>query len=179
MSNPWQNVTQFAYNLAEAQPSVDINGGGVIIEADQTSFPALDGLAIFLLTLEPGAVRIPHWHPDTNEMQYMLTGQCHFGLITPAQNGNAGLDRSYDLTPGMIGFIPQGWFHHIENTGSETATMLVIFNNANPNNVDISWGFQITPPTLLQQVFGISFQGMLTNQIWIAPGTDKQVGGTD
>jgi len=177
MSNPWQDVTNFAYDLAGAQPSVDLPGG-TIIEADQTTFPALNGLAIFLLTLEPGAVRIPHWHPDTNEMQYMLSGQCHFGLITPSQDGGPGTDCSYDLTSGMIGFVPQGWFHHIENTGTGPAAMLVIFNNANPDNVDISWGFSITPPPLLQQVFGISFQGMQTDQIWIAAATGSQGGAS-
>jgi oxalate decarboxylase len=177
MSDPWQNVTQFSFDLAGAQPTISLPGG-TIIEANQGTFPALNGLAIYLLTLQPGAVRIPHWHPDSDEVQYVLGGQCHIGLITTAQGSGPGADRSYDLTAGMIGYIPRVWFHYIQNTGSEPATMLVIFNSATPDNTDISWGFGITPPALLQQVFGISFQGMNTDQIWISAAPAAQDGGS-
>ena len=169
--DPSKQPTQFSFDLAGQNPTVDIPGGGTILEANASTFPALqgNGLAVYLLTLEPGAVRIPHWHPDSSEVQYMLQGQAHIGLITPAQGTGPGADCSYDLTPGMIGVAPQGWFHYIQNTGTETAVMLIIFNNQSPDNVDITWAFDITSPELLQQCFGISFQGMSTSQIWISP----------
>jgi oxalate decarboxylase len=169
---PWS----FSYNLLGAQPNVDIPGGGEIREASAETFPALNGLAVFYLTLEPGAVRIPHWH-DANEVQYLLSGSIRVGMTSPAQGTGPGADLSYDLTPGMIGFVPMGWFHYIENTGTETAAMLIIFNSDTPDNFDISWSFKITPPAMLQQVFGIPFQNVDTNQIWIAPKPSTTPGG--
>ena len=148
---------------------MNIAGAGTLREANANTFPVLQGLAVFLLTMEPGAVRIPHWHPDSDEMQYVISGQCHIGLISTANGTGPGTDCSYDLTQGMVGYIPRGWFHYIQNTGTEPMTMLVIFDNERPDDTDITWGFNITPPALLQQLFGISFQGMNTNQIWLSP----------
>jgi len=169
MADQDQQFPPFSYDLLRAQPTVSVPGGGTIIEANQGTFPALNGLAIYYLTLEPGAVRIPHWHPDADEAQYLLAGQCRIGLISLAQGTGPGQDCSYDLTAGMIGYVPRGWFHYIQNTGTEPMRMLVIFDSSSPDNVDISWGFGITPASLLQQVFGIDFQGMDTSQIWISP----------
>jgi oxalate decarboxylase len=168
MSDPWQHVTGFSFDLAGSKPAVDLPGG-TIREANQGAFPVLNGLAVYLLTLEPGAVRIPHWHPVSNEVQYILSGKCQVGLIGTANGSKPGTDHTYRLTAGEIGFIPAGWFHYILNDGPEPATMLIIFNSATPDNVDISWGFRITRPELLKQVFGIGFNGIDTDQIWISP----------
>jgi oxalate decarboxylase/phosphoglucose isomerase-like protein (cupin superfamily) len=74
----------------------------------------------------------------------------------------------------MIGVAPQGWFHYIQNTSAtEQARMLIIFSSEAPDNVDITWGFGITPPALLQQVFGSTFPNVDTSQIWISPAPGR------
>ena len=169
----------FFFNLAAQPPKVDVPGG-TIKEANSTVFPRLKGLSAYILTLEPGGVRIPHWHPDCSEMQYLVSGSnVQVGLITQNQDTKAGKDQSYTLEgPGWVGFIPQGWYHFIQNTGTEPAVMMIFFNNELPDDVDVSWALAVGGAdgrAVMEQVFGISLQGADFSKIWNAPGTP---GGT-
>ncbi|HEY0016275.1 MAG TPA: cupin domain-containing protein [Longimicrobium sp.] len=169
----------FSFNLAGQKPPVDVPGGS-IQEGNAGTFPVLDGLAAYIVTLDPGGVRIPHWHPDCNEMQYLISGSdVQVGLITPANGVKPGTDKSYTLRgPGWVGFIPQGWHHYIQNTGTEPAVMMIFFNNASPNDVDVSWALKIggrDGRKVMEQVFGISLKDADFKRIWNAPGTP---GGT-
>jgi oxalate decarboxylase len=158
----------FKFNLKGCPPQVTAKGG-TIQEANQGTFPALqgNGLSIYLLTLSPGAVRIPHWHPDAAELDYCLSGTARIGLAFPS-----GEWQQFDVSAGEISILPQGWFHYIENVGTETMTMLVIFNNSSPNDIGISEGFQAIPREVLGTTFGVpaeQFDGLDLNVAYIAP----------
>lgn len=156
----------FKYDLAGSPPQVTAQGG-TIREANQTTFPALNGLAVYLLTLAPGAVRIPHWHPDASELDYVLTGTAQIGIADPS-----GAWQRFEAGAGEIAFIPQGWFHYISNPGQDELRMLVIFNNANPNDIGISEGFQPLPDEVLALTFGVpaeTFKDFDRQIPWIAP----------
>jgi oxalate decarboxylase len=157
---------QFWFDLAAAPPTVTAKGG-TIQEANATTFPALDGLAIYLLTLEPGGLRIPHWHPDAAEMDYCLSGTATIGLADPDRQW-----QKFTLTAGQIAYLPQGWFHYIQNTGQDAMRMLVIFNNQSPNDIGISQAFQVTSPEVLGLAFNVppsTFQDLDENIDMIAP----------
>jgi len=161
-------VSQFVFDLGKCPPQV-VAKGGTIQEANQSTFPGLggNGLSIYLLTLEPGAVRIPHWHPDASELDYVLSGKARIGLGFPD-----GEWERFDLAAGQIAILPQGWFHYIQNVGEETLRMLVIFNNSAPNDIGISQGFQAIPKEVLGITFGVSaerFKGLDENVTYIAP----------
>lgn len=165
----------FSFNLAAQPPKVDVPGG-TIQEANATTFPALNGLSAYILTLEPGGVRIPHWHPDCNEMQYLVSGSnVQVALMTQNHETRVGKDVSYTLEgPGWVGFIPRGWYHYIQNTGTEPAVMMIFFNSSLPDDVDVSWALKVDGGdgrTVMEQVFGISLQGADFDRIWNAPGT--------
>lgn len=165
--------SRFGFDLAGQAPMITIPRGGTIREASAETFKVLDGLSVYLLELEPGAVRIPHWHPDAGELQFLLEGQVYVGMMTPAQGTAAGADVSFALgRPGMIGFVPQGWLHFIQNTGRETARVVIAFSDALPDNVDLSWAFATggrDGARVLQEVFGLSWAGADFEQIWISP----------
>jgi oxalate decarboxylase len=163
-----QGNSQFKFDLKGSPPQVKAKGG-TIQEANQSTFPSLagNGLAIYLLTLHPGAVRIPHWHPDAAELDYVLAGKARIGLGFPD-----GEWQRFDLDAGQIAILPQGWFHYIENIGDDTLRMLVIFNNSNPNDIGISEGFQAIPKEVLGLTFGVPaerFDGLDLNVAYIAP----------
>jgi len=163
-----QRISPFVFDLAGSLPQA-VAQGGTVREAKQSTFPALAGnaLAVYLVTLEPGAVRIPHWHPDASELDYCLQGKAQFGLSSPG-----GEWESFDLEPGQISLIPQGWFHYFQNTGGDPLRMLVVFNNSDPNDIGISIGFQAIPPDVLGTTFGVPaerFQGLDLNVRYIAP----------
>lgn len=159
---------KWSYNLRGSTPQVDV-AGGTIREANASTFPALsdNGLAIYLLELQPGAVRIPHWHPDAAELDYCLEGAAVISIGSPT-----GDFVRVELTPGMISVIPQGWFHYIANTGDGPMRMLVIFNNSQPNDIGISEGFRGVPDEVLALTFGVEaarFAGIDRNVVYIAP----------
>lgn len=161
-------ISQFTFNLAACPPQV-VAKGGTIQEANQSTFPELsgNGLAIYLLVLEPGAVRIPHWHPDASELDYCLSGKAQIGLSSPG-----GEWEQLSLEAGQIAILPQGWFHYIKNAGDEPLRMLVIFNNSAPNDIGISEGFQAIPKDVLALTFNVpeeQFANLKEDIAYIAP----------
>jgi len=58
-----------------AQPLASYDGGS-FQQADEDSFPILKGQAasVVLLTLVPGAIREPHWHPSARELNIVTKG---------------------------------------------------------------------------------------------------------
>jgi oxalate decarboxylase len=161
-------VSQFVFDLGACPPQV-VAKGGTIQEANQSNFTSLagNGLAIYLLTLEPGAVRIPHWHPDASELDYVLSGKAKIGLGFPD-----GQWERFKLKAGQIAVLPQGWFHYIQNVGEDTLRMLVIFNNSAPNDIGISQGFQAIPNEVLGLTFGVPaeiFKDFREDVTYIAP----------
>jgi REP element-mobilizing transposase RayT len=100
-------------------------------------------------------------------MDYVLSGKARVGLGFP--NGEW---QRFDLAPGEIAILPQGWFHYIENVGAEMLQMLVIFNNSAPNDIGISVGFQTVPKEVLGLTFGLPaerFEGLDLDVRYIAP----------
>jgi oxalate decarboxylase len=163
-----ERKSPFKFDLAGCPPQV-VATGGKIQEANQSTFPNLagNGLSVYLLTLEPGGLRIPHWHPDAAELDYCLVGKARIGLAFPD-----GEWERFDLEAGQISILPQGWFHYIENVGPETLRMLVIFNNSSPNDIGISVGFQAIPPEVLGLTFKVpaeTFKDFKMDVPYIAP----------
>jgi oxalate decarboxylase len=158
----------FKFDLAGCPPQV-VAQGGTIQEANQSTFPGLEGngLSLYLLTLQPGAVRIPHWHPDAAELDYVLSGTAKIGLAFPD-----GEWQRFEVAAGQISVLPQGWFHYIENVGDGVLSMLVIFNNSSPNDIGIAEGFQAIPKEVLGLTFNVepeTFAGLQLTAKYIAP----------
>ncbi|HEX6369299.1 MAG TPA: cupin domain-containing protein [Longimicrobium sp.] len=162
----------FGFDLGGQAPIVDVPGGGTARLAIDMTFKKLEGISLFLLTLEPGASLVPHWHPDAAELDYVLSGEVFVGLMTTAHKTRAGKDMSFALKEGMVGFLPQGWFHYIQNTGTTPAQILVVFNNASPSEIDISVAFGTSGAAgqaILEEVFGISWANADFTQVAISP----------
>jgi oxalate decarboxylase len=145
-------MSSFKFALEASKPEI-VATGGTGREATKTTFPALDGMAIFSLRLEPGAVRIPHWHPNANELDYVVEGRAEFKLVGPTNAKNPVI-TSFELRKGEIGFIPQAWFHSIRNPGPGELHILVIFNADEPQDIGISIGLSGMSPVDLAETLG-------------------------
>lgn len=64
--------------------------------------------------LPPGGKTTPHYHPQTEEIYYILVGAGRMRIG----------DELRDVVPGDAIAIPPGQIHQIENTGSETLLFL-------------------------------------------------------
>ena len=115
---------------------------GTVTECTVKNFPVVGAsdAAIFLLTLQPGALREPHWHPNAWELEYVVSGTARLGVVTPD-----GTTDIVDLGPGDVGFVPQGWGHYIQNIGNTEMKMPIVFGNNQPNDVGLSTFFSGLP----------------------------------
>ena len=143
--------TTFKFDLAGASPSIS-EYGNTIREANQNDFPVLagNGVAFFMIDMKPGALRVPHWHPNAWEMDYCVEGKGELGIVTPD-----GDQREQTLTVGDIGFIPQGWAHYIRNPGPGVMKFVVVFNNSLPNDIGLSTMFGGMPTNTFSQTLGV------------------------
>src|SRR5512133_3420530 len=90
VSAPNGPVPQTFSHHMRAQEPIKVAGGQVRI-TDSTNFPVSKTIAAALVEVEPGGLRELHWHPNTDEWQYYLTGQ---GRMTVFASG--GKARTFD-----------------------------------------------------------------------------------
>jgi len=146
-----EDPEKYSYPLASARPTAT-TPGGTVTELTEKNFPIFKGNAagVFFLTLKPGALREPHWHPNAWEMDYCVEGEGELGIVTPD-----GKQRKQTLHVGDIGFIPRGWAHYIRNPGTGTMKFVVVFNNSLPNDIGLSTMFGGMPTTAFSETLGV------------------------
>jgi oxalate decarboxylase len=137
-----------------AQP-VNRYDGGSFQQADEESFPILKGqqASVVMLTLQPGGIREPHWHPSAWEINLVTKGVAAWVLV----DGN-GNHESFDQHVGDVVFAPQGSFHYFENHGPDDMKIVIIQNTSAPeakDNIGIGESLSKLPPRVLSAVFGV------------------------
>ncbi len=111
-------------------------------------FPISTTMTGVVLDLEAGALRELHWHPTSDEWQYVVQGQVNVTLF-----GSRGRYRIETLNAGDVGYIPQGYGHSIENVGQTEARVLIAFNTGHYQAIDLSQWLAGTPDYLLRDHF--------------------------
>jgi oxalate decarboxylase len=133
----------FSHRLLEQEP-IKAAGGQVRI-ADSSNFPAASTIAAALVEVRPGAMRELHWHPNTDEWQYYISGQWRMTVF--ASGGKA---RTFDYQAGDVGYIPFAMGHYVENTGDETLVFLEMFRSDRFADISLNQWMALTPPELVQ-----------------------------
>jgi oxalate decarboxylase len=129
--------------------------GGLYQQADEDNFPILKGQAgsIVVLTLVPGGIREPHWHPSAWEINIVTKGVASWALV----DGN-GNHESFDQKVGDVVFAPQGSFHYFENRGPGDMKIVIVQNTSTPeskDNIGIGESISKLPPRVLSAIFGV------------------------
>jgi oxalate decarboxylase len=133
----------FSHRLPAQEP-VQAAGGQVRI-VDSSNFPAASTIAAALVEVEPDGMRELHWHPNTDEWQYFISGRA---LMTVFASG--GKARTFDYQAGDVGYIPFAMGHYIENTGDEPLRFLEMFRSDRFADVSLNQWMALTPPELVQ-----------------------------
>jgi oxalate decarboxylase len=137
-----------------AQPRSE-HDGGWFQQANEDVFPILKGqeASLLLLTLRPGGIREPHWHPSAWELNIVTSGVATWVVI----DGNGNYE-AFDQKVNDIVFAPQGSFHYFENRGADDLTIIIIQNTSAPedkDNIGIGESLSRLPPRVLSAVFGV------------------------
>jgi oxalate decarboxylase len=96
----------FSHHMLAQEP-IRTKSGTVRI-TDSSIFPASKNIAAALVEVEPGGMRELHWHPNTDEWQYYISGQARMGVF--AANGQA---RTFDFLGGDVGYVPFAMGHEL------------------------------------------------------------------
>ena len=134
---------KYSYRLP-AQKPVKVAGGQVRI-VDSSNFPAASTIAAALVEIEPSGLRELHWHPNTDEWQYYLSGRGRMTVF--ASSGKA---RTFDYQAGDVGYVPFAMGHYVENTGDETLRFLEVFRSSYFADVSLNQWMALTTPKLVQ-----------------------------
>ncbi|KAI0749380.1 RmlC-like cupin domain-containing protein [Daedaleopsis nitida] len=134
----------FTFPLSQVKATQ--HSGGTVKTIDETMFKAATGISALEVTVEPGAIRELHWHPNADEWTYFINGTGRVTLFA-----TSGTARTFNYEPGDVGFVPRSWGHYVENTGNSTLHFLEIFNSGLAQDVSLSQWLALTPPSLVQQ----------------------------
>ncbi|KAI0442962.1 oxalate decarboxylase family bicupin [Xylaria telfairii] len=110
----------FSHRMLEQEPK--ITSGGEVRITDSKNFPISKTVAAAHVTIQPGAIREMHWHPNADEWNFFIRGR---GRVTIF--GAEGTARTFDYVPGDVGIVPRNMGHFVENIGDEPIEMLEVF----------------------------------------------------
>jgi oxalate decarboxylase len=122
--------------------------GGTIRLVSAREFPISTTMTGATMTLEPGALRELHWHPNADEWQYIIQGKVRIGVF-----GSSGRAKALDFAPGEVAYIPRGFGHYIENIGGKDVRMLLIFNSGTYQEISLSAWLASNPVSLVADNF--------------------------
>lgn len=83
-----------------------------------------------LVFINPGASNPPHYHPNCEEILYVLSGRCAHQLG----------DEVYEMGPGDAIHVPSGVVHHAHNPGREPLRAVISFSSADRKTVFVESG---------------------------------------
>ena len=124
--------------------------GGTEWRASMHEFPISTTITGIVLELEAGALREPHWHPNANEWQYVLSGSMRVTLF-----GSGGRARTETFSAGDVGYIPQGYGHYIQNIGDTPCRILLGFDKGEYQEISLSTWLASNPTMLVADNFQI------------------------
>lgn len=136
------------YQLLAQTP--DRFAGGTMRTVSQAEFPISTTRTGALLIIKPGGMRELHWHPNAAEWQLYIRGSARMTVF-----GSHGRARTDDFAAGDVGYVPQGYGHYIENTGSEDMEVVLVLNNATYQSISITAWMAANPDLLLSTNFGV------------------------
>ncbi|KKB75364.1 MULTISPECIES: oxalate decarboxylase family bicupin [Bacillus] len=133
----------FSYRLLEQEPIA--SSGGKVWIADSTNFKASKTIAAALVEVEPGGMRELHWHPNTDEWQYYISGEAKMTVF--ASDGHA---RTFNYRAGDVGYVPFAMGHYVQNTGDKPLRFLEIFKDDHYADISLNQWLALLPETLVR-----------------------------
>jgi oxalate decarboxylase len=156
--------TSFTHRLLEQEPIKAAGGQACIV--DSSNFPAATTIAAALVEVDPGGMRELHWHPNTDEWQYYISGRGRMTVFA-----SVGKARTFDYQAGDVGYVPFAMGHYIQNTGDEPLRFLEMFRSDRFADISLSEWMALTPPELVRAHLNLDAQTMAA----VAKAMDKPI----
>ena len=135
----------FTFSLGSSPPVNQTKSGKVQI-ADSTNFKVSTTIAASLITMQPGALRQMHWHPNADEWQYYIKGKARMGVFNTGPNV-----LTMDFNPGDIGYIKRNYGHYVQNVGDTELQFFAVFRTSQYEEMSLSDWLRHSPPEMVAQ----------------------------
>jgi oxalate decarboxylase len=133
----------FAFRTMDLPVTKRTTGGEVRI-VDSRKFKISTTTAMAMVTVRPGGLRELHWHPNSDEWQYYISGK---GRMTIMASGSRA--RTMDFQAGDVGYVEKTLGHYVENTGDTDLVFLEMFKAGAYQDFSLSEWLAHTPPELV------------------------------
>ena len=125
--------TESAYKFRLGEAPARRFGASSIREHKLRDFPMSDSFSAGLIRLAVGDFREPHWHPNSDEWLFVMSGKIQMTIV----DGKGEASR-FSCGPEDVAFTPQGFGHYVENIGDTEASLMLVHNHAEFTTVDLS-----------------------------------------
>uniref|UniRef100_D8Q472 Cupin type-1 domain-containing protein n=1 Tax=Schizophyllum commune (strain H4-8 / FGSC 9210) TaxID=578458 RepID=D8Q472_SCHCM len=123
--------------------------GGKVKTVDASTFKVSKDFSAAEVVLEPGAMRELHWHTSADEWSFFIEGNLRYSVFTEVAA------RTYDMSPGDVGYAPISSGHYIENIGNTTARFLEVIDAPEFEDISLTQWLALTPPEIVKAHFGV------------------------
>ena len=139
----------FTFSLGSAPP-VSQTAGGIVQVADSDNFKVATTVAATLVTMQPGAMRQMHWHPNADEWQYYIKGKARMGVFNTGPNV-----LTMDFNPGDIGYVKRNYGHYVQNVGDSDLQFFAVFRTGNYEEISLSSWLKHSPRQMVAEHLNI------------------------
>ncbi|MFC5404159.1 cupin domain-containing protein [Cohnella soli] len=108
----------------------------------------LGNVSLLDIFLSKGNVVEPHTHQNATELVYCATGGAIVSMINPFTKKLL----NYQIGPGQVANVPQGWWHYELATVDQTH-LIAIFDAPTPEFIPGSDVLRLTPPNVLSYTY--------------------------
>lgn len=151
-------VANIDYTLPSTQFAYDLNCSPLFIK-DHCNFinvlgvqqlNTLDNVSLLDIFLSANNVVEPHYHQNAAELVYCISGAITVSILNPFTK----CLLNYNITPGQVVNVPQGWWHYEVATADNTH-ILAIFNAPTPEVILGSDILKFTPTNIMAHTYCI------------------------
>jgi len=138
----------YSYHWSEVKP-MEVPGGSVKF-IDSSVFPIAAEFAAAYVTIKPGAMREMHWHPNSDEWSFFISGNARMTVYAATANA-----RTFDYTIGDVAYIPHAMSHYIENTGTDDVVVLEVLADKKFTDISVGQWLGLTPAQVVQDTLNV------------------------
>ncbi len=161
---PWPKASTHKFALARISAAARPFAGGSFRLATAAEWPMSRRMCGGLITIRPGAMLGLHWHPNSNEWNYVLAGRAEVSLY-----GARGRGPVAEFAPGEVAYYPRGFGHAIRNVGLEPLEIVQVWDAGRFEEITLAGMIAASPPRLLAKTLPGVTKGVL-DQLRSRPG---------
>jgi oxalate decarboxylase len=142
-------MTTHSFRLSAVRPQL-VTPAGSRTAVTAREFPALRGMSLYKLAIEPGCFREPHWHANADELGYCTAGEM---LVTVFSTGNR--HDAFRVRAGEMYLVPSGSFHSLENVGPGRVEVIAMFSHESPEDFGLSGSVGCMSTSVMGNAWGL------------------------